>query len=69
VAERDRVFDRFYRHEGRSTPGSGLGLAIVKAIAERHEAKVMLEDTPGGGLIVRVAFPGPTREPDRDGPP
>jgi two-component system OmpR family sensor kinase len=69
LAERERVFDRFYRHEGRSTAGSGLGLAIVKAIAERHEATVTLDDTPGGGLTVRVAFPAPTREPNWDVPP
>ena len=83
VAERTRVFDRFYRHEGRSSAGTGLGLAIVKAIADRHEATVTLGDTPGGGVTVRVEFPAtsavqvrddggplpPTRVPDRDVPP
>ncbi len=54
--ERERVFDRFYRRAGSDT-GSGLGLAIVKAIAERHAARVVLHDTPGGGLTVRVDFP------------
>lgn len=55
-AERERVFDRFYRRGGGSDSGSGLGLAIVKAIAERHAASVALGDTPGGGLTVRVEF-------------
>ncbi len=55
--ERARVFDRFYRRGVASGSGSGLGLAIVKAIAERHAAGVCLEDTPGGGLTVRVEFP------------
>ncbi|MGE4435558.1 ATP-binding protein [Achromobacter sp.] len=57
VAERTRVFDRFYRVEGNHQHGSGLGLAIARAIAERHAASITLEDAPGGqGLRVRVAF-------------
>ncbi|MES2185622.1 MAG: HAMP domain-containing sensor histidine kinase [Pseudomonadota bacterium] len=62
-AERDRVFDRFYRGPQReirdSDPaGSGLGLAIVRSIAERHGATVSLgEEDPSGGLRVEVAFP------------
>jgi two-component system OmpR family sensor kinase/two-component system sensor histidine kinase QseC len=56
-AERERVFDRFYRGEhGAGTQGSGLGLAIVKAVAQRHRAEVSLHDAPGGGLDVRVRF-------------
>ncbi len=56
-AERDRVFDRFYRGDGATEIGSGLGLAIVKAVADRHGARIALDDAPGGGLAVRVTFP------------
>lgn len=56
AAERERVFDRFYRQLGTVEPGSGLGLAIVRTIARRHDATVTLLDNPGGGLRVRVAF-------------
>ena len=56
-AERERVFDRFYRRAGEQEPGSGLGLSIVRAIATRHGASVRLESSQGGGLRVRVAFP------------
>ncbi len=56
-AERERVFDRFYRRASAPEGGTGLGLAIVKAIAERHGAQVTLGDTPGGGLAVSVRFP------------
>ena len=57
-AERERVFDRFYRGPGTDTPGSGLGLAIVKAIAAAHGATVTLGDGPAGkGLTVTVSFP------------
>ncbi len=60
AAERDRVFDRFYRREangqGEAAQGTGLGLAIVRSVAERHGAKVTLAESPGGGLRVVVRF-------------
>ncbi len=56
--DRARVFDRFFRGAGQEIPGSGLGLAIVKDIAERHHARVILADSPGGrGLAASVVFP------------
>lgn len=58
AAERERVFDRFYRASGQDLPGSGLGLAIVKSVADRHGATIELSDGPGRrGLSVRVVFP------------
>ena len=39
-ADRERVFDRFYRRAAAQESGTGLGLAIVKAIAERHGAAI-----------------------------
>jgi signal transduction histidine kinase len=61
-AERERVFDRFYRGEDAQAlapdaGGSGLGLAIVRAIAQGHHAQVSLH-TPVSkrGLEVRVVF-------------
>ncbi len=56
-ADRERVFDRFYRRAAAQESGTGLGLAIVKAIAERHGAAVLLAEAPGGGLHVTVNFP------------
>jgi two-component system, OmpR family, sensor kinase len=58
VAERARVFDRFYRGEGAAEGGTGLGLAIVQRIAQRHGGTVELLDAPGGrGLLARVKLP------------
>ncbi|NDY91332.1 two-component sensor histidine kinase [Ideonella sp. TBM-1] len=58
LAERERVFDRFYRRDlGGDTLGSGLGLAIVQAVAQRHGASVRLDDSHLGGLRVEVGFP------------
>src|SRR5204862_942102 len=56
-AERERVFDRFYRRAASDIEGSGLGLAIVRGVALRHGARVALEDSPLGGLRVAVRFP------------
>ena len=55
-AERERVFDRFYRRGGDGESGSGLGLAIVRSIAQRHGATVALGDSPLGGLRVTLRF-------------
>ncbi|MDI1237723.1 MAG: ATP-binding protein [Polaromonas sp.] len=61
AAERERVFDRFYRASGAaSETGSGLGLAIVQAITERHGATLQLDRSERlGGLQVSVTFPKP----------
>ncbi|MGH8654053.1 MAG: ATP-binding protein [Gammaproteobacteria bacterium] len=57
-AERQRVFDRFYRIPGTGGQGSGLGLAIVKRVADLYNATVTLEGAPGGsGLRVQVIIP------------
>jgi signal transduction histidine kinase len=57
AADRERVFDRFYRRAAAQEGGTGLGLAIVKAIAERHGARIDLGEAAGGGLHVSVRFP------------
>ena len=60
AAERERVFDRFYRREadgaGEAAQGTGLGLAIVRSVAERHGARLTLGESPLGGLRVMVRF-------------
>lgn len=58
-AERDLVFQAFYRTLGTDVDGSGLGLAIVREIAQQHGAEVRLEDahprgvSPGARFTVR----------------
>jgi len=57
-AERERVFDAFYRMLGNGREsGSGLGLAIVKAVADKAGATLSLAQPPGRqGLRVTVRF-------------
>ena len=43
-AEREKVFQPFYRSLGTNVDGSGLGLAIVREIADQHGAEITLED-------------------------
>jgi len=60
---RERVFAPFYRIEGsrsRETGGMGLGLAVVRSVVRGHGGDITLGDRDGGGLVVRVALPGPT---------
>jgi two-component system sensor histidine kinase TctE len=44
-AERNKIFDRFYRGRSSDTRGTGLGLAIVREVADGHGAR--LEVAPG----------------------
>ncbi len=43
-AERELVFQPFYRALGTNVDGSGLGLAIVMEIATQHDATISIED-------------------------
>jgi two-component system, OmpR family, sensor histidine kinase TctE len=55
AAERERVFERFYRSAGTASEGCGLGLAIVRALALQQGAKVSLGGTPSRvGLRVEL---------------
>ena len=60
-AERDLVFQPFYRALGTEADGSGLGLPIVLEIARQHGAQVALEDVHPGqpmpGARFTVRFP------------
>jgi len=57
-ADRELVFERFYRVLGTDTEGSGLGLPIVRGIAHLHGATVALLPNPRvRGTVARVVFP------------
>ncbi len=55
TAEREHVFERFYRVKGTEGNGCGLGLAIVREITNRHGGNVRIETPPSGkGSLVRI---------------
>jgi signal transduction histidine kinase len=58
VAERERVFEAFYRGDAApERPGSGLGLAIARAIVVGHGGRMWVEGAPGGGTVVVFELP------------
>ena len=51
-AERDKIFQRFYRTaSGHRVPGSGLGLSIAAAIANLHDLELRFEDNHPGAMF------------------
>ncbi|MGH1361245.1 MAG: sensor histidine kinase [Burkholderiaceae bacterium] len=58
-ADRERIFERFYRGNGVSqqTDGAGLGMAITKRAVDRLSGSIELSEPPGGGLCVTVKVP------------
>lgn len=64
-AEREMVFQPFYRALGTNVDGSGLGLAIVAEIAKAHDAEVTIADAhprsgataAAPGALITVRFP------------
>ena len=58
-AERERIFEPFYRLPGHAERegGVGLGLALVRQIAAAHQGKVHCEARPGGGSVFVITLP------------
>jgi len=56
LAERELIFQPFYRALGTEADGSGLGLPIVMEIAHQHNAIVSMEDTRPGQMPPGARF-------------
>lgn len=62
-AEHALVLRRLYRLErSRTTPGNGLGLALAAAVADLHDATLVLSDA-APGLAVTLTFAKSTQPP------
>jgi signal transduction histidine kinase len=55
-ADRERVFQRFWRGEYLGARGAGVGLALVRAIMDLHDGDVRIEDRNCGGCRVVLSF-------------
>jgi len=61
---RSKVLERGARAD-ESAPGSGFGLAIVGDLAELHGGTLALEDSPRGGVRVRLVLPSHEAETEQ----
>jgi len=62
---RDRLFKPF---QTTKPDGVGLGLTTASQIVHFHDGKFAVFSRPGGGTVVRIAFPAVVRQ-DRGAPP
>jgi two-component system sensor histidine kinase KdpD len=66
-AERERIFEKFYRARERATraPGTGIGLAVARGLAQAHGGELRYAPRPDGGSVFSLSLPLETdvREP------
>jgi K+-sensing histidine kinase KdpD len=60
AADRDRIFEPFYRPPGTfpDVAGAGLGLSIARALAEAQGGSLRYEIRAGGGSVFTLRVPG-----------
>lgn len=65
-ADKDHIFDRFYRTEQGSglASGSGIGLDLVKNLVELHQGTIKVESQKGKGSHFMVTLPIQQPNPD-----
>jgi signal transduction histidine kinase len=56
-ADRQRIFERFWRARSAARQGVGLGLSIVAEIAKAHGGSIEVADRPGGGALFALRIP------------
>lgn len=55
-AERELIFQRFWRKDRDRGNGAGLGLSIVRRAMELHGGTVRMEDAPDEGMVFALQF-------------
>jgi signal transduction histidine kinase len=55
----EKIFDIFYRDDGgkKNLEGTGVGLSIVKKIVEKHNGRISLRSSKGGGAEFFIELP------------
>jgi two-component system sensor histidine kinase KdpD len=57
IESAERLFEKFYRGDGRKTGGLGLGLSIARGFVEAHGGKLTAENRDGGGARFTIRLP------------
>ena len=65
VADRDRVFERFWRADTASDTGAGLGLSIVRQIVETHGGSCTVGADSGGGAVFTINLQAVSPAPEK----
>jgi two-component system sensor histidine kinase KdpD len=65
-ADRERLFERFYRGQRaqQMATGSGMGLAISRGLLTAIGGRVWADNAPGAGARFSIAIPAPIRPAD-----
>ena len=53
----NRIFEKFYRGDGRKTGGLGLGLSIARGFVEAHGGTLTAGNRDGGGARFTIVIP------------
>jgi two-component system sensor histidine kinase KdpD len=64
IADRERIFDRYYRASNSSNraPGTGIGLAVAKRVALIHGGYVWVTSDEDEGTTFYAAIPAPVQK-------
>jgi signal transduction histidine kinase len=64
MADRERIFDRYYRSSTRSNraSGTGIGLSVAKRVAVIHGGYVWVTSDETAGTTFFAAIPDTVRE-------
>jgi K+-sensing histidine kinase KdpD len=59
-ADRERIFEPFYRRAGSEpdVAGAGLGLSIARGIAQAQGGNITVSEREGGGSVFHLSVPG-----------
>lgn len=59
----ERMFEKFYRGDGRKPGGLGLGLSIARGFVEAHGGKLSAHNRDGGGARFVISLPVRVTDP------
>jgi two-component system sensor histidine kinase KdpD len=65
ASDRHRLFQPFQRL-GDAAGGVGLGLAVARGFLDAMHGQITPDDTPGGGLTMRIRLPIANGQPDQE---